>query len=179
MPNLLVFRPADAIETAEAWASALEQRTSPSVLCLTRQGLPALRTVHSDDNPVSRGAYVIRGAGGPRDVTLLASGSEVSLAVQAAESLAADGVRAAVVSMPCWELFERQPAGYRAEVLGSVPRIGIEAGVRMGWDRWIGPDGPFIGMQGFGASAPGPDLYRHFGLTVEAIARAVLDRLEN
>jgi transketolase len=179
MPNLLVFRPADAIETAEAWASALEQRASPSVLCLTRQGLPTLRSVHTDDNRVSRGAYVIRGDGQERDVTLLASGSEVSLAVQAAESLAASGVRAAVVSMPCWELFEQQPAGYRAEVLGSVPRIGIEAGVRMGWDRWIGPDGPFIGMQGFGASAPGPDLYRHFGLTVEAIARAVLDRLEN
>jgi transketolase len=173
MPNLLVFRPADAIETAEAWASALGEKVTPSVLCLTRQGLPTVRTVHTDDNLVSRGAYLIRGDGGPRDVTLLASGSEVSLAVQAAERLAGRGVRAAVVSMPCWELFDRQPAAYQARVLGEAPRIGIEAGVRMGWERWIGPDGRFIGMQGFGASAPGPDLYQHFGLTVEAIIKAV------
>lgn len=179
MPNLLVFRPADAVETAEAWSSALAEGTTPSVLCLTRQGLPALRAVYTDENLVSRGAYLIRGGDGPRDVTLLASGSEVSLAVRAADSLAAQGVCAAVVSMPCWELFDRQTAAYRAEVLGKVTRIGIEAGVRMGWDRWIEPDGPFIGMQGFGASAPGPDLYQHFGLTVEAITRAVLDRREN
>ena len=185
MPNLLVFRPADAIETAEAWSSALGEKTTPSVLCLTRQGLPTVRAVHTEENLVSRGAYLIRGDGGPRDVTLLASGSEVSLAVRAAERLAGQDVRAAVVSMPCWELFDRQPAAYRAQVLGSVPRIGIEAGVRMGWDRWIGPDGRFIGMQGFGASAPGPDLYLHFGLTVEAIIKAVaitaaaLDRREN
>lgn len=179
MPNLLVFRPADAVETAEAWSSALAEKTTPSVLCLTRQGLPALRDVHTDENLVSRGAYLIRSGDGPRDVTLLASGSEVSLAVRAADSLAAQGVRAAVVSMPCWELFERQAALYQAEVLGAVPRIGIEAGARMGWDRWIGPNGSFIGMQGFGASAPGPDLYQHFGLTVEAIVRAALDRREN
>jgi transketolase len=174
MPNLLVFRPADAVETAEAWSSALAEATTPSVLCLTRQGLPTLRDVHTDDNLVSRGAYLIRGGEEPRDVTLLASGSEVSLAVQAAGSLAARGVRAAVVSMPCWELFERQSSSYRADVLGKAPRIGIEAGVRLGWDRWIGPEGSFIGMQGFGASAPGPELYEHFGLTVEAIVRAAL-----
>lgn len=183
MPNLLVFRPADAVETAEAWSSALAEATTPSVLCMTRQGLPPLRDVHTDENLVSRGAYLIRGGlrgdEAPRDVTLLASGSEVSLAVRAADSLAAQGVHAAVVSMPCWELFEQQAAVYQAEVLGEVPRIGIEAGVRMGWDRWIGPDGSFIGMQGFGASAPGPDLYQHFGLTVEAIVRAALDRREN
>jgi transketolase len=181
MPNLLVFRPADAIETAEAWSCALGEKTTPSVLCLTRQGLPTARAVHTDENLVDRGAYLIRGDGGPRDVTLLASGSEVSLAVQAAEQLAGQGVRAAVVSMPCWELFDRQPAAYRAQVLGEAPRIGIEAGVRMGWERWIGPDGRFIGMQGFGASAPGPDLYQHFGLTVEAIEAitgAVLDHRE-
>jgi transketolase len=174
MPNLLVFRPADAVETAEAWSSALAEATTPSVLCLTRQGLPTLRDVPTDDNLVSRGAYLIRGGEEPRDVTLLASGSEVSLAVQAAGSLAARGVRAAVVSMPCWELFERQSSSYRADVLGKAPRIGIEAGVRLGWDRWIGPEGSFIGMQGFGASAPGPELYEHFGLTVEAIVRAAL-----
>ncbi|HWM27756.1 MAG TPA: transketolase [Woeseiaceae bacterium] len=183
MPNLLVFRPADAVETAEAWSRAIAEETTPSVLCLTRQGLPPLRDVHTDENLVSRGAYLIRGGlrgdEAPRDVTLLASGSEVSLAVRAADSLAAQGVRAAVVSMPCWELFERQTAPYRAEVLGEVPRIGIEAGVRMGWDRWIGPDGSFIGMQGFGASAPGADLYQHFGLTVEAIIQAALDRRED
>jgi transketolase len=182
MPNLLVFRPADAVETAEAWSSALAEATTPSVLCLTRQGLPPLRDVHTDENLVSRGAYLIRGGlrgdEAPRDVTLLASGSEVSLAVRAADSLAAQGVRAAVVSMPCWELFERQAALYQAEVLGEMPRIGIEAGVRLGWDRWIGPDGSFIGMQGFGASAPGPALYQHFGLTVEAIVQAALDRRE-
>jgi len=172
IPNLRVFRPADAVETAEAWGCALAGTEGPSVLCLTRQGLPTLRTTHEADNRVALGAYVLREPEGGRDVTLLATGSEVAIAAAAADLLAADGVRAAVVSMPCWELFEAQPDDYRAGVLGDVPRVGVEAAVRMGWDRWLGPDGAFVGMTGFGASAPAADLYRHFGITPEAVAAA-------
>jgi transketolase len=172
IPNLLVLRPADAVETAEAWACALEQGAGPSVLCLTRQGLPTQRTEHHDDNLVARGAYVLREPAGGRDVTLLASGSEVAIAAAAADLLAAEGVRAAVVSMPCWELFKRQPRAYRDEVLGSPPRVGVEAAVRNDWDQWIGSDGAFVGMEGFGASAPGPALYDHFGITPAAVAAA-------
>jgi transketolase len=172
MPNLLVFRPADAVEVAEAWAAALRHETGPSVLCLTRQGLPTLRTAHAEENRVLRGAYVLKEPAGGRDVTLLATGSEVAIAVAAAERLEADGLKAAVVSMPCWELFEAQPEAYRREVLGTAPRVGVEAAVRHGWDRWIGPDGAFVGMAGFGASGPGPALYEHFGITPDAVAAA-------
>ena len=174
MPNLLVIRPADAVETAEAWSVALSQKVAPSVLCLTRQGVPMLRVEHTDDNLVARGAYVLRETS-RRDVTLLASGSEVWMAVDAAEQLDSYGVRAAVVSMPCWELFAMQSAAYRSAVLGDAPRVGIEAAVAMGWERWIGADGRFIGMQRFGASAPGPELFQHFGLTVDAIIQAAFD----
>ena len=173
MPNLHVFRPADAIETAECWELALNARKTPSVLSLSRQNLPTL------DRPVSenlsaRGAYVLREASGARDATLLATGSEVEIALRAADLLAAQGIEAAVVSMPCWELFEAQPAAYRAGVLGAAPRIAVEAAVRLGWDRWIGEKGAFVGMSGFGASAPGPDLYDHFGITAEAAASAAV-----
>ena len=174
LPNLLTFRPADAVETAECWALALASKTAPSALCLSRQTLPTLRR-EAARNLSARGAYVIREAAGRRDATLLATGSEVHLAVEAAEALAADGLGAAVVSMPCWSLFEGQTADYRASVLGTAPRIGVEAALRFGWDRWIGADGRFIGMSGFGESAPAPDLYRHFGITAEAIASAVRD----
>ena len=124
------------------------------------------------ENRSARGAYVLAEAEGGRQVTLLATGSEVSVAMTARDALAKDGIRAAVVSMPCWELFEKAPDHYRDEVLGSAPRIGVEAAVRFGWDRWFGPRGAFIGMEGFGASAPGEALFPHFGITPEKVAEA-------
>jgi transketolase len=172
IPNLRVYRPADAVEAAEAWASALNCETGPSAMVLTRQGLPTLRTGHTSDNLVGRGAYVLVEPDGGRQVTLLATGSEVAIAVEAQKTLAEEGVRAAVVSMPCWELFRDQPAAYRRQVLGDAPRVGVEAAVRMGWHEWIGPDGGFVGMTGFGASGPGPALYAHFGITPAAVAQA-------
>ena len=171
MPNLLTFRPADAVETAECWAAALAETHAPSALALSRQALPNLRK-DAGENLSAKGAYVLREVEGKRDVTLLATGSEVELAVAAAEQLAATGVKAAVVSMPCWALFERQSADYRKAVLGSAPRVGVEAALRFGWDRYLGEDGVFIGMHGFGASAPAPALYQHFGITTQAIVDA-------
>jgi transketolase len=171
MPNLAVFRPADAMETAECWELALRRTEGPSLLALSRQGLPALRG-DTAENRSARGGYVLAEANGPRQVTLLATGSEVAIAMTARELLAGENIQAAVVSLPCWELFGAQDAAYRAEVLGTAPRIGIEAGVSLGWDRWLGPDGVFIGMTGFGASAPEPELYKHFGITAEAAAAA-------
>ena len=172
LPNLNVFRPADAVETLEAWHLALLADDRPSVLCLSRQALPTLRWPSQSENLTGRGAYLLRQPAQSRDVTLLASGSEVALAVEAGEILAAEGIAAAVVSMPCWELFEQREVAYRHQVLGSAPRIAVEAGMRLGWERWIGSRGRFIGMEGFGASAPAADLYRHFGITAEATARA-------
>jgi transketolase len=172
LPNLLTFRPADAVETAEAWAAALAEKTTPSALALTRQALAALRTEASPENLTAKGAYVLREAEGERDVTLLATGSEVEIAVAAADLLAAQGVKAAVVSMPCWELFERQGEPYRRAVLGTAPRVGVEAALRFGWDRWLGERGAFVGMNGFGASAPAGELYKHFGITAEAVVEA-------
>ncbi|HEX5998716.1 MAG TPA: transketolase [Hyphomicrobiaceae bacterium] len=176
IPNLLVLRPADAVETAEAWGVALAETSRPSVLCLTRQELPALRTEATDGNLVARGAYVLIEPPGGRDVTLLATGSEVALAVEAATQLAAKGIAAAVVSMPSWELFGEQSESYRQKVLGSAPHIAIEAGAQLGWERWIGRQighvGRFIGMRSFGASAPADQLYRHFGITPEVIVVA-------
>jgi transketolase len=173
IPNLLVFRPADAIETAEAWDCALRAQASPSVLCLSRQALPAFRQGGAD-NLVARGAYVVVEPAHGRDVTLIATGSEVSIAVEAAKALATDDVRAAVVSAPCFELFRQQPREYQAEVLGDVPRIGIEAAVEADWARWLGDAGEFVGMTGFGASAPAETLYREFGITANAVAIAAL-----
>jgi len=170
IPNLTVFRPADAVETTEAWACALARTDGPSVLCLTRQGLPTLRGEHVTDNRVARGAYVLRETAEARDVTLLATGSEVALAMEAAALLEAEGIAAAVISMPCWELFKQQPAAYRAAVLGKAPRVGVEAATRNDWDQWITPEGGFVGMTGFGASAPGAELYEHFGITAAAVA---------
>ena len=172
IPNLLVMRPADSVECAECWEVALLAKTTPSILALTRQGLPVLRTAQSGDNLSAKGAYVLIEPAGERDVTLIGTGSEVSLAVQAAKLLEGEGFRAAVVSMPCFELFDAQSESYRNQVLGSAPRVAVEAAVAFGWERWIGPDGVFIGMRGFGASAPAPDLYKHFGITPEAVAAA-------
>ncbi len=172
MPGLITYRPADAVETAECYAVALAERHAPSALALSRQNLPTLRLTADGVNRSALGAYVLRDTKGPRQATLLATGSEVHLAVAASEALAVEGVEVAVVSMPSWELFERQDAEYRAEVLGAAPRVAIEAALGFGWDRWIGPNGAFVGMSGFGESAPAGDLYKHFGITAEAIAAA-------
>jgi len=178
IPNVLVIRPADAVETAEAWQAALANTKGPTVLALSRQGLPAVRTDYTADNLVSRGAYVLAEAEGTRRATVMATGSEVSIALDARKKLHAEGIGTAVISMPSWELFSRQDRSYRDQVLGSSKvRVAVEAAVEFGWERWIGPDGAFIGMKGFGASAPAPDLYKHFGITAEAVVEAVKARL--
>jgi len=179
MPNVHLFRPADAMETAECWELALRRTDGPSLLALSRQGLPAMRG-DTAENRSARGGYVLAEAnGGTRQATLVATGSEVALAMEARNLLAGDGIRAAVVSLPCWELFAAQDSSYRNEVLGDCPRVGIEAGVAFGWERWLGADGVFIGMSSFGASAPEGELYRHFGITAEAAAAAVRKRIGN
>ena len=172
MPNLNVMRPADSVECAECWELALLAKHTPTILALTRQGLPLRRTTDSKRNLSAKGAYVLIEPEGTRDVTLIGTGSEVMLAVQAAKDLAKDGIKAAVVSMPCWELFEAQDESYHNAVLGSAPRVGVEAAAAFGWSKWLGPNGAFIGMHGFGASAPAQDLYKHFGITAEAVAAA-------
>ena len=176
MPNLHVLRPADAMETAECWELSIRRTEGPSLLVLSRQALPALRT-DAGENRCARGGYVLAEAEGPRQATLIATGSEVSIAMAARETLAADGIHVAVVSLPCWELFAQQDEAYRAEVLGGAPRIGIEAAGGFGWERWLGEDGTFIGMSGFGASGNYEDVYRHFGITPDAVVAAVRKRL--
>ena len=178
MPNMAVFRPADAVEAAECWELALGRRHGPSSMICSRQALPALRR-DAEENRSARGAYVLEEAqGGPRRVTLLATGSEVALACSARASLQEQGVPTAVVSMPCWEIFEAQSDEYRAEILGpGTVRIAVEAAVRQGWDRWIGERGAFIGMHSFGASGPGEALYEHFAITAKAVCAAALARL--
>jgi transketolase len=172
IPNLNVFRPADAIETLEAWDIAIRSEGTPSLLALSRQGVPQLREAGSE-NLTRRGAYILREFGKERDITLLATGTEVSLAVEAAEILHAEGYASAVVSMPCWELFDAQPETYREDVLGSAPRIAVEAASAFGWTRYVDREADVIGMPGFGASAPAERLYAEFGITTEAIvARA-------
>jgi transketolase len=177
IPNLRVFRPACAVETAECWELALTARRTPSVLALTRQSVPSFRRGAEPENRSSRGAYVLAEADGPRRVTLLATGSEVALAMAARDLLKGRGVGAAVVSMPCWELFDAQDPGYRAAVLGAVPRLAVEAATPFGWERYVGEGGTVLGMTGFGASAPAEDLFRHFGLTAETLAEAALKRV--
>jgi transketolase len=172
MPHLNVFRPGDAVETAECWQLALENRHEPSILALTRQALPLQRTEAHSENRSAKGAYVLAEADGERHVTLLATGSEVAIAIDARVALAASGIRAAVVSMPCWELFEKQDAAYQKSVLGSAPRVAVEAAARLGWDRWLGERSAFVGMHSFGASAPIEALYPHFGITAEKVAEA-------
>ncbi|MDX1401659.1 MAG: transketolase C-terminal domain-containing protein, partial [Kiloniellales bacterium] len=177
IPNLLVFRPADTIETAECWELALCSSEAPSVLALTRQGLPTVRR-ECDQNLSGYGAYLLSSASDARKVTLLASGSEVEIALEAQKRLESDGIATAVVSMPCWTLFDRQPQEYRDEVLGpGTLRIAIEAASSFGWERWIEPGGAFVGMRSFGASAPFTDLYKNFGITAEAVVDAVMTRL--
>ncbi len=165
IPNLNVFRPCDAVETAEAWLCALGDESKPSVMALSRQGLATVRTTHTEENLTAKGGYVLKDAEGDRSVTLIATGSEVEIAMKAAESIPG----AAVVSMPCWNLFDAQDAAYRASVLGTAPRIAVEAGVEMGWSKYTGDADAFIGMNSFGASAPAGALFEHFGITAEAI----------
>jgi transketolase len=174
IPNLLVFRPGDAVETAEAWDCALRAQNNPSVLCLSRQAMPTFREAGGEPNLVAYGAYVVIEPEDGRDVTLIASGSEVSIAMHAAELLASVNIRAAIVSAPCFELFRQQSREYRTAVLGRAPRIGVEAAVEGEWARWLGDDGEFVGMTGFGASAPAETLYREFGITADAVAKAAL-----
>jgi transketolase len=171
IPNMLVFRPADVVETAECWQLALRQAEGPSVLALTRQELATIRTEHSDENLCARGAYIIAGGDGARDVTILGTGSEVHLALVARTELAVEGIAAAVVSMPSWELFDQQDPAYRASVLGSAPRIGVEAASAFGWSRYLASEDVFVGMRGFGASGPAKQLYEHFGITAGHVAQ--------
>jgi transketolase len=171
MPNLNVFRPCDAVEAAEAWEIAINSDNTPSLMALSRQGLPTLRE-DASDNMTARGMYVLRGCEGAPDVTLMATGSEVEIALQAAETLMASGVKATVVSAPCFELFDQQDATYRNYVLGTAPRVAVEAGVVTGWEKYLGENSAFIGMNSFGASAPADELYAHFGITAKATVAA-------
>ncbi len=179
IPNLLVLRPCDAVETVECWQIALERRDGPSLLALTRQNLPQVRTQLDEHNRCAAGAYELLPAeGGAAQVSLFASGSEVATAVEARKVLAGRGIRARVVSVPCLELLLALPPAERQAVLGTAPvRVAVEAGLRLGWDAVIGSDGLFVGMTGFGASAPYKDLYGHFGITAEKVAEAALGKL--
>ncbi len=178
MPNLLTFRPADAVEATECWQIALEQRRTPSSLVFSRHAMPIVRKETWTENRSRQGAYVLREASGTRDVTLLATGSEVQIALAAADLLQAKGLKVAVVSMPCWSLFEAQPAEYRSKVLGTTGvRVGVEAAVQLGWDRYISGPGAFVGMTGFGASGPPEELYKHFGITAERVASVAVETL--
>ena len=178
MPNLAVFRPADAVETAECWALALGRKDRPSVLALTRQNLPQLRS--DGANRCARGAYRLRAAVEPRKVVLIATGSEVEVAVSVAERLEGRGIGADVVSMPCWELFDEQDAAWRADILpDDALLVSIEAGATLGWERYTGRSGLNIGLDRFGASAPAGDLFTHFGFTAEAIVPRIVAALEH
>ena len=179
MPNLAVFRPADGVEAAECWAAALARRIGPSLMALSRQKVPAVRTEAAGENLCARGAYELQAASGKAKATLFATGTEIEIAVKARQLLEAAGVPTRVVSVPCFELFDAQSPGYQAQVIGDAPvRAAVEAAVRQGWDRFIGEDGVFVGMTGFGASAPAERLYEHFGITAEALADAVKAKLE-
>ena len=178
MPNFNTMRPCDIVETAECWAIALNSDTTPTGMILTRQALAHQRKTHTDENLSAKGAYVLADSDGARKVTLLATGSEVEIAMKARDMLQADGVPTAVVSMPCWELFDAQPAAYRESVLGKgTVKVGVEAAMRFGWDKYVGPEGGFVGMTGFGASAPAPELYKHFGITAENVVAEAKARL--
>ncbi len=178
IPNLNVFRPADTVEAMECWQLALQARTTPSAMALSRQKTPAVRTTASSENLSAKGAYEIKPASGEAKVTLFGTGTELALALKAAETLEAEGVPTRVVSVPCFELFDQQDAAYQASVLGrGTVRVAVEAAIRQGWDRFIGDDGGFVGMTGFGASAPAEVLYEKFGVTADAVVAAAKSRL--
>lgn len=177
IPNLNVYRPADAVEAAECWKLALSTKKTPSVMALSRQKVPAVRD-SAPENLCAKGAYELVAASGPAKVTIFASGTEVSIAVAARATLEAEGVATRVVSTPCWELFGFQSPSYQAEVIGTAPvRVAVEAGLGFGWERFIGEDGAFVGMKGFGASAPAERLYKEFGITAEAVVAAAKAKL--
>ena len=175
-PNLNLIRPADIVETAEAWDIALKTN-GPTVLALSRQGLKAFRSEKSSENKVSKGGYVLHENSKKRDLTIIATGSEIEIAMEASSLLSNDGINAAVVSLPCWELFDKQDYNYKSNVLGECPRIAIEAGTEMGWTKYIGEKGIFIGMNSFGASGPASELYKHFGITSDAVVNAAKKQL--
>jgi transketolase len=179
IPNLLVMRPADAVETAECWELALNSRKRPTILALSRQNLPTLRLEHTEENLCARGGYMLRDSDGPARVTFIATGSEVEIAAAARDILQRQGIGARVVSLPCTQFFDEQDAAYRSQVLDpQTIKVAIEAASPFGWERYIGSDGAFIGMHGFGASAPYKDLYKAFGITAEAAAEAALGCLK-
>jgi transketolase len=178
IPNLYLFRPADQVETAECWDAALRLQQSPSVLALTRQNLPTLRLKNEKGNPCKQGAYELSPASGEALVSLFASGSEVSLCIAAQAALEKQGVPTRVVSVPCMDLFFDQPETYRDKIIGTAPvKIACEAAIRMGWNAIVGERGHFIGMNGFGASAPYKELYQRFGITTEAIVETATNAL--
>ncbi len=178
MPNVNVYRPADAVETAECWALALASRETPSIIALTRQNLPLARIKHTPANLCAKGGYELRAADGQPKVTLFATGSEVSIALEARDILQEEGIGTRIVSMPCWELFDAQDKTYRDNILGKgTVKLAIEAASSFGWERYVGRDGIILGIDSFGASAPAEDLYKYFGLTAEAIVDAVKERV--
>jgi transketolase len=181
MPNTLVLRPCDANETAEAWRLAMEQKTRPVCLALTRQKVPTLdRKKYNPADGLSRGAYILSDPPEDQvDVVLIGTGSEVHLCLEAQEMLAREKIGARVVSMPSWELFDAQDESYRRAVLPPpvTARVSVEAGAVLGWERYVGMSGAKIGMHSFGASGPGPEVYKHFGITAEAVAQAARDQV--
>lgn len=177
MPNMLVFRPCDGVETAECWQLALQNTSGPSTLALTRQKLSSVRKTHTDENLSAKGGYVLSDAKNAKAV-IIATGSEVEIAVAAQTALADKGIAVRVVSMPCMDLFELQSRDYQLDVLGGdLPKVAVEAGIRFGWDRWIGYDGGFVGMSGFGASAPYKELFEKFAITADHVVSEVEQRL--
>lgn len=179
IPNNYVFRPADVVETAECWELALKSRTTPSTIALTRQNLPTVRTDHVDENKCAYGAYELATASGKAEVTIFATGSEVEIALNARTQLEKDGHPTRVISVPCFELFEAQSDDYKRTLIGDAPvKVAVEAAIRMGWDRFIGTDGIFVGMNGFGASGPIEELYEHFGITAAHIVTAAEAKLK-
>ena len=176
-PNLFVFRPGDAVEVAEAWEAALMMRDAPSVLALSRQSTPTLRDEAGDENLVMKGGYILRAPSGARTATIIATGTELALAVAAADKLEQQGVQVAVVSMPCWEIFDSQDEAYKLSVLGTAPRFAVEAAGGFGWEKYISDGDNFIGMNGFGESAPALALYEHFDITASAIVERVLKQV--
>ena len=167
------MRPADGVETAECWEIALQRKDGPSIMALTRQGLAPARSGDVSENKSAKGGYVLKEAHDAPQLVIVATGSEVEIALAAQEALKADGLAARVVSMPCWEAFAEQDEDYIETVLGGdLPKLAVEAGVRTGWDQWIGRKGGFVGMNSFGASAPYKELYKHFGITPEGVVAA-------
>ncbi len=178
IPGLRVYRPGDVVETAECWQLALNDKDHPSLIALSRQNMPTFRTTHTEENLCAKGAYVAADTPAAK-VTLLATGSEVELAFKARDLLAAENIPARIVVMPCWELFEQQSATYRDNVLGpNTVKVAVEAGIQLGWDRYIGPNGAFVGMHGFGASGPYKEVYKHFAITAEHVAEAAKSALK-